>query len=326
MKPLILTLLIAITICNTIDAQTTFAPAGSEWYHSMDVGVFHSYYASDTVIAGTPCRQIVRKAETQDPEYSMGLHVEDHATLYIYNTADTVFVYNTFFHRFTPLYVFNVSDGDTVRLPILPIDVDYLSFAMAGSVATTDSTFSFRVDSVRMKLYDTAMLKTVYTTPLGNPDSNYVYHYGDTLGAYAEHIGSIYWGLMPRGEPAVNLADESVQYETGLRCYNDPTMSIKLVSGICGIPPTQVTVLHTEPVSIFPNPAFEVLNITGIAPGINIHISITDMAGRVVTTQASNAANGVVSISVSALPTGIYILRLTDETGTMEYRKVSVQR
>jgi hypothetical protein len=48
-------------------AQTTFAPAGSEWYHGMPYGTFHSYYTGDTVIAGITARKVVQKAYTANP-------------------------------------------------------------------------------------------------------------------------------------------------------------------------------------------------------------------------------------------------------------------
>ena len=324
MKHLIYALIISLFFCNNSNAQTTFAPPGSEWYHSMDdpfYGVFHSYYGGDTVIAGVACRKIVRDAETADPVYSSGLLVSNLNTLYVYNTPDTVFLYNGFFNRFTPLYVFNVNDGDTVRLPILPIDVNELI------IVSADSTFSFRVDSVRMVEYDTAMLKTVYTHSIGAFSSTYVYNYNnneDSVGMYTERIGEANAGFLPSAAPAVNLLDDHYHVEGKLRCYNDPTLSIKMDTGICGIPPTAVNVVQAIPISIFPNPAFDVLNITGIAAGNNEHVSIINMAGSVVLTQVCTARNNV--LSVATLPAGMYILKLTDERGASEYRKISVQR
>ncbi|MFI5196395.1 MAG: T9SS type A sorting domain-containing protein [Chitinophagales bacterium] len=322
MKPLFTTILFLwVFSTHALQAQTTFAPTGSEWYHTMTYGVYHSYNAGDTVINGIACRKIVRNAETADPWYSEGLHVDNHTTLYVYSTTDTVFVYNTFFHRFTPLYVFNVNDGDTVRLPILPIDDGIITFI------TTDSTFTFHVDSVRMKLYDTAMLKTVFTHALGNRSTNYVYNYiwnVDSPAAYAERIGSVLFGPMPEGVPATHLTSESVQSEGPIRCYNDPTLSIKMVAGICGIPPVQVASVAKETLSVFPNPAGDLLNITNISPGMSVRIDIADMAGRTIARQVKVAVNGKIVIPVSGLSAGMYLLRLTGEGGITDYRMISI--
>ena len=178
---------------TSLHGQTLFAPPGSEWYHDNDGGVFHSYYSGDTIILGITCRSVTRKAYTYP---TTPWKINDLPTLYFYNNSDTVFVYNYFFNRFTPLYVFNVHDGDTLTLPILPNDAEFLIWPFAPP--HPDSFFSFIVDSVRLVLYDTATLKTIYTHSIGTGTS-FVYKYGyDTLGKYIEKIGCISIGLIPR--------------------------------------------------------------------------------------------------------------------------------
>ena len=313
----ILFLFFVLSVANT-NAQTQFAPAGSEWYQSMmPYGVYHCYNAGDTTISGTTCHKIVRKAITADPYYSMGLHVDDLVPLYVYNNNDTVFLYNTLFHRFTPLYVFNVSAGDTLRLPIIPLDVDYLTYI------STDSVFSIVIDSVRMKLYDTATLKTVYSHSLGNADSNYVYRYCgyDSVGAYAENLGTLTAGFLPRADPFVNIADDHLQYAGSIRCYSDPSMSVKLTSGICGIPPTAVIPVSLQHIAIFPNPASDVINITNFVPGAAI--TLTDMSGRVVSDHFTSTTSSA-TVPLSGIPSGIYLLKITSSDEMVYYRKISV--
>ncbi|MBS1585673.1 MAG: T9SS type A sorting domain-containing protein [Bacteroidetes bacterium] len=296
MKKIILaTLLLLPLIAN---AQATFAPPGSEWYHSQQYGVFHCYYAGDTVINNIASRIIVRKALTRDPYYSQGLHVDDQSTIYVYNNTDTVFIYNRYFHRFTPLYVFNVNDGDTIRLPIIPIDYGQLTLAYP------DSTFRIVVDSVRNKLYDTAMLKTVYVHAIGNPDSAYVLDYG--VG-YAATIGGLGTGLIPMGTPAAIPLTESLQPATGIKCYNDPTLSIKLVAGICGIPPVGIpTIASVKEVELTPNPVSGILTISCPQPITSLHIY--DAMGREVYKGAS--ADKKMHIDLTALPAGIYFAHI----------------
>ena len=295
-----------------------FAPPGSEWYHHMPDGLFHSYYAGDTVVAGIACRKVVRSAEVDQSLYNDGLRVNDLPTMYVYNTSDTVFAFNSIFNRFTPIYVFNVNDGDTVRLPILPRDVGILL------TASEDSSFSFRVDSVRLKLYDTTTLKTVYMHPFGDIDTNYIFNYGSpaiAFGAYAETIGSIYSALMPIGAPGASLGTESDQWADTLRCYTDGTRTIHLISGECGLPPEEVSIVASSTEAIvYPNPATGLLTVSNLVSGANI--AIFDADGRVVY-QACAAGNTVV-IPVSSLPCSVYVLSITQKGFMTQYRSICV--
>jgi hypothetical protein len=324
MKSLFFSVLFAcIIFSSSLQAQTLFAPAGAEWYHSItDMGVFHSYYTGDTVISGISCRSIVRKAITEPPYSTAGLYIRDLPTLYFYNSSDTVFIYNSLFNRFTPLYVFNVHDGDTVRLTILPPEVNEFSGPYA------DSTFGFVVDSVRMVLYDTATLKTVYTRRIGNcTNTRYVYTYGngDSIGAYAERIGGISIGLSPQYVCGANLVDMSYETQGALRCYNDPTLSVKLVSGICGAPPsTSVAAMNKQAISIFPNPATDIINIINEIPTSSTLVSITNVDGREMMNEIlfNNMHN--TAINISQLPSGVYIVKLVIDNTAPVYKKISV--
>ncbi len=298
MKKTILILLLSLPLFA--GAQNTFAPPGSEWYHSQLFGVYHCYYAGDTVINNIASRIIIRKALTRDPYYSQGLHVDDQSTIYIYDNTDTVFIYNRFFHRFTPLYVFNVSDGDTIHLPIIPIDYGQLN------IVYPDSTFKIVVDSVRNELYDTATLKTIYVHAIGNPDSGYVLDYGT---GYAARIGGLSTGLIPTGSPAAIPLTESLQPATGLKCYNDPTTSIKLTMDICGIPAMAVPELSkTGQVKCSPNPTHDILHIT--MAGIIGDINITNTMGQCVYSRSFSSREA--AINLAGLAPGIYYLRLDD--------------
>ncbi len=315
---LLFSFLLLFLFSLSLRSQTMFAPPGSEWYHGMGWGVFHSYYAGDTVISGTACRKIIRNADVEEPEANQGLHVDDLPTLYVYNTTDTVFVYNTIFSRFTPLYVFNINDGDTVHLPILPDDICQLTYV------STDSTFTFRVDSVRTKQFDTASLRTVYTSPLGTISSNYVYGYSafsDTVGAYAEQLGALHIGIMPSGGPGACLTTESLQLAGNIRCYTDPSLSIHMVSGLCGLPPEKIIAQDVkQAVTVYPNPAVDHVTITNLI-GCTA-IDLQDMAGRVVS--MVNTFNGSGVVPTSSLQTGIYVLKIAQPGVSPEYRKINV--
>ncbi len=292
--------LVIILNVNAVIAQTTFAPAGAEWYHNMQYGLFYSYNAGDTIINGINCRIVKREARTS---VSVGLTVHNLPTIYLYNNTDTVFVYNYFFNRFTPLYVFNVIDGDTVHLPILPTEIDGLHHV------STDSTFSFIVDSVRTVIYDTAHLKTIYTRSYGNRTTNYVYSYGpnytDTLGRYAEKIGGISEGLMPRCLTYVSVLDDSYQLQDSIRCYNDSVYSIKVTTGTCGMPGVLVP-LNTidKNLIVSPNPVYDILNLRANNDIGNIIIS--NVLGEIVYNK--DIKNKIAIIKMNNLPNGVYII------------------
>jgi hypothetical protein len=77
-----------------------------------------------------------------------------------------------------------VSEGDTVSIP-----------GFYADWWATDTTFTFYVDSVRIALYDTAMLKTIYTHPI--IDSSTFTVYSTYQGPYVEKIGCVYNGIYP---------------------------------------------------------------------------------------------------------------------------------
>ncbi|OJW77779.1 MAG: hypothetical protein BGO69_02100 [Bacteroidetes bacterium 46-16] len=300
MKNTILALLLSLPLFA--GAQSNFAPAGSEWYHSQQYGVYHSYYTGDTLIANTSCRKVLREALTKDPWYSQGLHVYDLPAIYLYNNTDTVFIYNKIFGRFTPLYVFNVNDGDTIHLPVIPVDIGMLLFPYP------DSTFRMVVDSVRNELYDTTVLKTVFVHGIGDPDSVYVYNYGP---GYAERIGGLGTGFLPTGSPAAIPLSDNLQPAGPIRCYNDPSTSIKLTQDICGIPPVGIAALsNKEKFSISPNPVHDILKLERAAAAGNI--SITNAIGQCVYNRQCSAT--VTQINLTGFAPGVYYLHLDGGT------------
>lgn len=73
---------------------------------------------TDTVILGVNCKKIERevfiKTRYSDDPDNILISSRPQKDLYVYDNAETVFVYNENFNRFTPLYIFNVNEGDTV--------------------------------------------------------------------------------------------------------------------------------------------------------------------------------------------------------------------
>jgi len=71
-------------------------------------------------------------------------------------------------------------------------------------------------------------------------------------------------------------------------------------------------------VRIFPNPVHDQLNITatGVANG-NVQVNVIDQLGRTVANQVAEVTNGQVAekVDMTSLPTGMYIITLTDNAG-----------
>lgn len=303
MKPLFTFIIFTLFFSNAF-AQNTFAPPGSEWYHNMTYapyGVFHSYYAGDTIIQGIPCRIVKQDAHEYQSWIDQYLVIGNNPDLYIYNNTDTVFVFNIPFGKFTPLYIFNVVAGDTITLPIT-----------GNYIINADSFFTFVVDSVNTTTYDTAHLKTVYEHVI---TSNYEIAYS---GAYAEKIGGVN-SLWLNG--AVVLLTDDTESENGLRCYSDPSTSIKMVQGNCDIYNESVTTVEAGDLKVYPNPATDEININWGTPFTG-NIQLFSATGQILYTRTITAKQSM-SIDVSKIPNGIYLLSTT-QNGVTTTKRVTV--
>src|SRR5690606_7564912 len=108
------TVLLFLLSSYTGSAQINFADSGASWYYNMNYGSLHYKVTGYDTVQGIRASIIETEALVQEPWFSQGLRVHDHGVIKLYATADTVFIFNSFFNRFTPLYVFNVPEGDTV--------------------------------------------------------------------------------------------------------------------------------------------------------------------------------------------------------------------
>lgn len=118
--------------------------------------------------------------------------------------------------------------------------------------------------------HDTALLKTVYSHPvITNPDYYYAFSYlsaGDSVGIYAEKIGSLKTSLYPSCWGCPELASmDYVLYPGAVRCYQDNDISVKLVPDYCDkgiIPGTGIKYISDQPsITVSPNPASNNIDI-----------------------------------------------------------------
>ncbi|MCD6064680.1 MAG: Secretion system C-terminal sorting domain [Flavipsychrobacter sp.] len=316
MKKLILYL--AMIFLSASGYAQQFAPIGSEWYNDVFSGIFHLQTTKDTVIDNVSARQITYTPHSAEPWLSMGFKLWGEPPAYVYNNDDTVFLYNMLFEKFTPLYVFNVNDGDTVTLPLTPpLGCDFFM----GSLG--DSLFSYVVDSVRVVLYDTAYLQTFYTHPISTPGRQKM-----SFPVYARVLGGLSTGLLPNCDScAASLAANCVG-PSNIRCYHSSNYDIKLVSGDCakGIK-VSVGDIYKEGIAIglYPNPATDQITVRFSKPFTRrIHCSLTDIVGREVLAADINASTTTVSYDVAQLPPGQYNFILRDGANILFKRKLVV--
>lgn len=79
-------------------------------------------------------------------------------------------------------------------------------------------------------------------------------------------------------------------------------------------------------INVYPSPASQTIHITldGVMPGKQVHLAIMDMQGRLVKNWADNT-KGKMSMSISELPAGNYILHATDGTFTASRQFIVVK-
>lgn len=102
-----------------------------------------------------------------------------------------------------------------------------------------------------------------------------------------------------------------VYVNNSVRCVYDPDPSI-----ITGIP--QKT---KEEISLYPNPANDLLIISGLSPGAKSNYEIYDISGRLMQQGSLTPTNQTYSLSLSQLPDGMYHLRLVSEKPEVIIRK-----
>lgn len=342
--------LLVLPYSSTSFAQmpdSSFAPVGASWWHGQgsewvyDVlkisDMLYERVAGDTLINGQSCSIIERTVFSKTEDYvhhtaNISSSVPEY--IYLYSTPDTVFIFNDNFQKFTPLYAFNVHEGDTVCLPVIGDDL------RPNPYAGGDTCFCFVIDSIRTVLYDTTYLKTYfehsliergsseYTFPVYNWSYSFVGN--DTAkGAYTRKTGGLAIDLLPsRIVPAIfnKLTEDTTsylsfsnQYST-LRCYEEPDFSIHLVQTDSGCYfdlsyDTTAAIHEARPLSgqvqLYPNPAQKKLHLSFNVPTVTeSHLSVTDALGRVIKILDIEKGVGEVTISLKGIVPGMYYLSL----------------
>lgn len=311
-----LSVLFAILVFTQLKAQDQFIQPGAEWhYELMPNSSFRQYVHSDTVINGMSCVRIRTVSYIDTLRARNGFDVYPLNDKFIFSSGDTVYAYNRLFGKFTPTYIFNVEAGDTITLPM------HLAEGAVAMYPKGDSTFSLIIDSVKMELYDTVYLKTVYTRPDSRSSGNLM-----DYGKYVWRMGGAS-GLLPKCVGYCPAIMDDRAADTGpIRCYSDESISVKYTAGSCRVGvPVSVAMGHNsgKELSVYPNPATATVHIYNPG-GIDISaVTLLSVDGRVHQRYGKEALNG---IAVDTMQEGIYLLQLHTAEGSLLTRKLIIYR
>ncbi len=295
---------ILLTITSAQAQGDYFAPIGAEWYYGSINQFNYPHYSvfrveKDTVVSGVACRKITGVYVPRD---SASRALDD---IYVYSTKDTVFYYNKTFSRFTPLYIFNVEEGDTMIY-----DCPYYDYAphftFKYETPPIDSFFESKVDRIEILNINDLSLKQVYPSRI--PHVNYSWFFS---GVYTERIGSSYF-MIPHSSPGI--PEDS---EIELRCYTDHEITYQLITPCDTLFQRPTSVKHPDNftnsnIVVYPNPSTGNFTInTRLDYPDQGQINITDLSGRVIHQLLIPKEKQEMYEFSMQLPAGIYILRYT---------------
>lgn len=341
MKHLLLFCFALLTL-QTSSAQGQFAPVGAEWWHQgkdwefinfghmIKVWADHTVVTGDTTIDDIVARKVFTTRYAKNRSAPTETYRIDSFLFCVYDTPDTVFVYDTTRTAFLPLFIYNVDEGDTVTL-----------LAPLTNPVFGDIEFTFVVDSIRMETFDTAHLKSYYTRTLGNEEeTSSSYNWGkiiwgdvgpSLLGKYTQTLGGTYGNvasILPLRSGYNVDASTSDELPSGkLACYSDAHYNLKMVDIACDsienfpITSTKDMKLLTD-ISIYPNPATDIINVAALNE-LPAHITATlfDISGRMLLS-AQLSGGGNTEINIAHLPKGLYLMRINANGQTPVHRKI----
>ncbi len=293
MKPLLFSFLLSFSI---LAQAQNWCPPGVQWTYT-DYGFdYYGYsewtFEKDTVVDGQPCQKITGK------EYTQTINPTTFSPEYTYARNDTVFSFIEGF-GFHPIYFFNAVLGDTLNYfapysgydTILKMVVDSVAIAVING------------DSLR---YYRAIPQV--TSPFGI--------YPQSLEV-VERFGALNNFLIPFFD-CTGLADGTL-FE--LRCYKDDSLSqYRMDTTIaCDYLYNSISQLEqNNNITLYPNPATNQLNIS-IEGHTITQYQILDFTGKLV--RSNQAANSELSIDVSELAQGVYLLRVQLSNGQYAMRR-----
>lgn len=231
MKKLI-TIISILASISSLNAQTTFAPLGAEWYYRGNT--YQGWPYGHEFIERYSCIgenndslyryatiQVVKKSQRVSYNnsisgYQFSERYVDTSIITLKIAPDTVFFFNEVFQKYTPLYIFNLAANDSFQIPIT--DTSTLVYSNTFTNPMGDSLISFVVDTVKNVQYnghnstEYVVQNRILKNPTNAGKANYpLYNWTTdykndslqnswanyTLGSYSRAFGGLSQGLLP---------------------------------------------------------------------------------------------------------------------------------
>ncbi|MBK8484385.1 MAG: T9SS type A sorting domain-containing protein [Saprospiraceae bacterium] len=291
-------LLILITLIfstASYEQVLTFAPKGAVWtfeviYFASEKIDFRRWISTgDTLIGGHICKVIQRKGSLVFSDIS--------DKIIAYEDNNIVYWYNTTINKFTVLYDFNKSKGDS------------------WIMQTDTCDLLINVDSTGVEIINGFSLKTLYISSLNNAFEGKVY----------QHIGSIY-----QPNPDINFTCYSnwidYNFYHGLRCYEDTIFGFYdfKIAQNCNfvISSTDLSTVKMK-INIFPIPFCDQTIFYTDEYLQNGSLIVTNLYGKIVK-QVNNISGNTFTFLRGTLLSGLYYAQLIQFNKTIATGKLLI--
>ncbi len=295
-----------------MNAQTEFAPIGTEWYYTYTFGCCpenhfnHIISEKDTIIEGSSCRVLKQYYDGSDTVSEKYIVHQEQGKIYYY-----------YQNQFNLLLDFDVEINDTIVFTFMY--KEYNDNFPLGK----DTVFSarFQVESITS---DVQNLKTI-TTKIVNEDIHELYGISVPPNeyntySYTEKIG-LYREFMPVFDNLPHPAEDVFRW---LRCYSDADFSfISEEWASTSLP------YNNSAASILTNPKDDrgikiyfdpITNNISILTDYRGHVDIINISGKVVC--CSELSTGMNEISINYLHNGVFFIKVQTENNRIKTFKM----
>ena len=301
-----------ILVFDGILADTTDMDRSTIWYSSSYIGSWAegdcrkkidiTKVVRDTIIGDRLSRIIgVTTGGIYLPESEIAIYSKD-GKMYFYED-----------NEWRLLYDFTADVGDTVTYYVSKKYPYYESIAVPSlfdQELINDNPYQLVVKGID-SIYDNS------GTPFKRFLTENIYNlYGHFMGYIISDIGSrakLFGNTGIIIPPQCNPAEEG----TGLRCYSDDEVSIKFTEGECD-KLVSATDLKLSGITIYPNPAHDIIYITNPAENKLSHVDIHDIAGKYIgQTMIENN-----QFDIQSLLSGVYMVKIYEGKNLIMHQKI----
>lgn len=287
-------LFIFLILASGLANAQVWAPAGATWHYSWAAWATDGYvkvqYVADSIVGGKSCK--VLQVDIHTYNYTSHTYYNS-PPKYEYTYLENNIVYYYRYGQFFKLYDFNALTGDSWVV------------ANEDPIVACDSLGSVVVDSTGTTTINSYPLKYLRTSPGQNSQLGF----SDRV---IERIGGMVY-MFPEPECVVDLPGAA-----GLRCYYDDQFGLYKPSGfppacdyITGIDEYS---MERTTVKIYPNPAssFIITEINFPLKG-SVSMELSDVSGNRI--RLIETSDVISKINIEDLKPGIYLVRVTDQSG-----------